>query len=140
MRDDREVDTSSALSLAKTVYTAMIIAGLICFLGAFFPVHTHAAEVADKIPYYLAWVIPYAIPCFSIAFMGVLGIGNVGLKPWYKKYAGIFGIIAGSILMAGSFPLVIGFQAWEFFFSILIIGGCVLAMGIVQHSALKDSK
>ena len=137
---NEEKETTPALCLAKTVYTAMIIAGFICFLGAFFPVHQNEGEQADLVAYYLTWCLPYGIPCLLIALMGVLGVGNAELRPRFLKNAGISGIISGSLLMAGSFPLVIVFQAWEFFFSIMIIGACVLAMGIVQISAQKESK
>ena len=141
MRSDRFEEKSTAESLGKTVYTSLIIAGLICFLGALFPVYLNQGNASgDLLSYYLTWSLPYGIPCLCFVIIGIAGLGNVSTNIIFKKNAGLFGIITGGLLMAGSFPLAIILQAWEFFISILVIGGCVLAMGILQLSAFKKGE
>ena len=141
MRSDRFEEKSTAESLGKTVYTSLIIAGLICFLGALFPVYLNQSRAGDNLTsYYLAWGLPYGIPCLLFVVIGIAGLGQISFKPFFKNYAGLFGIITGGLLVAGSFPLAIILQAWEFFVSILVIGGCVLAMGILQLSAVRKGE
>ena len=116
----------------------MIIAGIISFAGMIFPVYQHQPkEATDLLGYYLPWCLAYGIPCFAMAVYGVLGLTMLTNYDFFKNSAGIAGIISGSLLIIGSFPVVIFYQAWEFFFSILIIGGCVLAIGILEQSALN---
>lgn len=141
MRSDRFATKTTSDGLLKTVYTAMIIAGFITFAGMFFPLHQHrGGEVTNLVSYYLPWSLAYGIPCLAIATYGVMGISLSSSHPFIKKSSGIAGIVSGSLVMLGSFPLVIAFQAWEFFISLLVIGGCVLAMGILQQSALNKNE
>ena len=141
MISDRFVQKNSSDSLGKTAYTAMIIAGIISFAAMFFPVHQHrGAEVTDLLSYYLPWCLAYGIPCLAIATYGVIGVSLMSSHPFIKKSSGIASIISGALVIAGSFPLAIFFQAWEFFTSLLVIGGCVLAIGIIQQSALKNNE
>ena len=143
MRSDRfnKPTRSTSENLAKTCYTAMVIGGVITFAGMFFPLQQHqGADVTDLLGYYLPWCLAYGIPCLAIAIYGVFGITLLKNYPFLQNSSGIAGIISGSLIVIGSLPLAIVFQAWEFFISLLVIGGCILAIGILELTALKNKE
>lgn len=138
MRSDRFAKRTTSEGLAKTCYTAMMIASIFSVIAMIFCVHQNKPEsVTDLLPYYLPWALGYGIPALLIFIFSTLGLFQLNNYIFFKKIAGILSIVVGSLIIVSCFPLAFLYQAWEFFFSVLIIGACVLAMGILEQLALK---
>lgn len=137
MRDVKEETLQKGESLFRTMAMAMVIAGVITFVAMFFPLHTKRPENAG-LSYYLPWCLSYGIVDLLIAAMGVYFTTVSKDKPSLYKIGFILGIVAGGLLALSSLPLVIFLNNVEFFISVLVIGGCVIAISVVGLSSLKD--
>ena len=140
MRGDSKPNLTTSLSLSKTVFTSLIIAGAITFLAAFFPVYRAAEGVTDLAGHYLPWLLPYGICCIIAAFLGVLGLTSVNQNDVFLKLSGIFGVVVGALTSLAGLPLVIAFGNWEFFISLAAIGVCIVIMGALEIAANKKGE
>lgn len=140
MRSDRFKQRPGSENLAKTLYTAMIIGGIVTFVAMFFPLREAQPPEVDLVSYYLPWSLPYGIVALAISVYALISLTSLKNNVFFLNFAGIAGIIAGSLIMICSFPIVFAFQAWEFFISLLAIGICVLVIGILEVLALKNKE
>lgn len=139
---DKPTTSSSSENLAKTGYTALIISGLITFLAMFFPLQQSQTVDGRQmvIGEMLPWLLAYGIPCLLVAAYGVFGLTSIKSNPFVKKSAGIIIIVGGALTAGAAIPIGIFFQAWEFFVSVLAIGGCIIAIGILALKAEKNGE
>ena len=128
-------------SLVKTLGTAMLIAGLIAFAAMFFALQKKSPEGIDPLPYYLPWCLSYGIVNLLIAAYGVVGLLYVDEeKTGLMKASGIFGIIAGSLILLEGLPLAIFLSNGEFCVSLIVIGVCVGVIGYLVYPREKKEE
>ena len=129
---------SSSLSLSKTLGVSVLIgAGITAIALAATLLGLKESDPARN-EYLLLWILSYAIPCFllmagAIVFLA-LAPKRVDLLPAYS----IYGIVSGSIIFLGGFPFGIAFQKWEFLVSLLVIGFCIGAIGVLTLKSYKE--
>ncbi len=126
-------------SLHRTLSTAMIIAGFIAFAAMFFPLQKNKPTEADPAPYYLPWCLVYGIICLAIAGLGVAGLLlDEDRRDGLRKAFPILGIASGGLVIIMSLPIIIVWSHFEFFISLALIGGCLLAIAILSYKEFKD--
>lgn len=139
MRDVEEDKPNKGESLFRTMAMAMIIAGIVCFVAMFFPLHTKR-PVDAGVDYYLPWCLPYGIVDMIIAGLGVFFTTMSKEKPGLYKPGFIVGIVAGSLLLSSGIPIAIFLSNVEFSISVMVIGACVGAIAIVGLKQLKEDQ
>lgn len=138
MRVVKEEEPKKGESLVRTLGIAMVIAGVITFVAMFFCLRNKQGEATDLMAFYLPWVLPYGIVDLAIAGLGVFLTTNAKDKPNLYKFFDIMGIVSGGLIFLSGIPLIVFLSNIEFFISVLVIGACVIAIGITGLTALKE--
>lgn len=137
MRDVQNRKPYSGESLFRTMAMAMIIASIMCFAAMFFPLFRKAPPDAG-LSYYLPWALSYGIVNLLLAGLGVFFTTISKEKPNLYKFGDIVGIVGGSLFVLEGIPVGIFLSHAEFCISMIVIGACVIAIGVVALKALKD--
>lgn len=137
LRDVAPSTPNPGESLFRTMAMAMVIAGFICFAAMFWPLYQNRPENAD-LAYYLPWCLAYGIPNMLMAGLGVYFTTVSKDKPALYKPGDIVGIVAGGLLVGEAFPIIIVLHHTEFFISVLVIGGCLIVLGALALSSIKQ--
>ncbi|MDY5440936.1 MAG: hypothetical protein SPG64_01765 [Candidatus Enteromonas sp.] len=139
MNPSREPEKrSSALSLSKTLGVSVLIGSGITAIALAATLLGLKEDAIERTTYLWAWILSYGIPCFllmggAVAFLA-LTPKRINLLPAYSVY----GIVSGALILIGGFPLGILLQKWEFFISLLVIGVCIGAIGLLTLKAYKE--
>ncbi|MCR5348263.1 MAG: hypothetical protein K6E59_01480 [Bacilli bacterium] len=137
LRDVDKEGPKKGEGLFRTLSMALIIAGIISFAAMFYALFQNRPEAAGA-SYYLPWCLPYGIVNLLMAAMGTAFTTLSKEKPSLYKPGAIAGIVSGGLLIAQSVPIVIWLSNVEFFISVAVIGACVIAIGILTLSSLKE--
>ena len=117
-------------SLLTTLGSSLIVSCLISTLGTFYILFRSEHAMV----YWLCFMIPYgvlAVAGFSFGFLCIF------LKKWRMPLA-LIGAILGALLGASGIVNGIFLGDWTIAGSILVIGGCVFAIGLLSFLQLKE--
>ncbi len=117
-------------SLLTTLGSSLIVSCLISALGTFYILY----RSEHALVYWLSFMIPYGV----LAALGFLfGFLCIFLKKWRMPLA-LIGAILGGILCLSGIANGIFLGDWTIAGSILVIGGCVFAIGLLSFLQLKE--
>lgn len=118
-------------SLLRTLGSALIIASLISALGTFYILFRR--EGTDSL-YWLSFMLPYgAFALISIA-AGAFCLFSKCKKP----FLAMIGSVLGAVLALSGIVNGIFLSDWAIAISILVIGACVFAIGLLSFLELKN--
>ncbi len=117
-------------SLLRTLGSSLIIACLISALGTFYILF----RSEHALVYWLSFMIPYGVLAIAGFASGMLCIF---LKKWRVPLA-LIGAIIGAILGLSGIVNGVFLSDWTIAGSILVIGGCVFAIGLLSFLQLKE--
>ena len=137
MRDVRMEKEYPGQGLFRTAAMALLIGSLVAFVAMFWALRNAAPEGAD-VSYYLPWSLPYGIVNLLLAGAGVVGTAESKEKPQWYFPGFIVSIVGGALIFAEGLPIGIFLGNVEFCVSTMIIGACILAIGIVGLTSLKS--
>ncbi|MGM9813572.1 MAG: hypothetical protein ACI32C_01480 [Candidatus Enteromonas sp.] len=130
---------SSSLSLAKTLATSLIIAALISAAALVFALTSfYKGYEGDLLPIYLGWGLSYGVFALAGIVFAAVFLILMPTRPKMIQGISISGIVYGSLVALCGLPMGIVLQKWEFFVSLAIIGGCILAIGILTLKSYKE--
>lgn len=126
----KKIQNDPGKSLLTTLGSSLIIACLISALGTFYVLFRSEHDLA----YWLSFMIPYGVA----ALLGfALGLLCILLKKWRLGLA-LSGAIMGFLLALSGIVNGVFLQDWTIAGSIIVIGGCVFAIGLLSFLQLKE--
>lgn len=139
-RDQPEKKPQS-LGLARIGATGILICAVVTVFCALYLLHQaiEAGDYANSAGIWCAFALPYGIP--ALAFLALGGVClTLADELKYRKISGVTAIIAGIYSIAGAIPLWAVLNSFVFFGCVLMIGACVLFIGWLTLSQLKEEK
>jgi len=139
MRDVKQRTPNTGEGLFRTLSIAMMIGAVMGFVAMAFPL-VRLAPAGSGVSYYLPWFLPYGIVNFLIAFAGVFFTTLSKEKPGLYFPGDILGIVSGALLALEGLPIGIFLGNVEFCISMIVIGACIIVIGALGISALKEER
>lgn len=126
-----------SIGLSKTAATAMAILGLVSFGILIYCLFQAKPKEGDALAFFLPYVIPFGLASAAAMGLGIFCLGESDHR-WARKTAGIAAISLGGTYAAASFLYAWPLGNVEMAISIAVIALCVLFLGWLSLSAIKE--